>query len=85
MDEYRIPTSLLEMKITGKRPKARLRRRWPDQVKRDKERKERSWGTVEETQEWTDRDTWRLLCKRRPTRAEVTQRITILTPAHICK
>jgi hypothetical protein len=63
MDEHRIPKRVLEMKMRGKRPKGRPQAWWLHQVKRDIERREQSWGNVEQTQEQTGRDSWRPLCK----------------------
>jgi hypothetical protein len=37
MNEHRIPRTVLEMKMTGKRPKGRTRTWWLDQVKTDME------------------------------------------------
>jgi hypothetical protein len=39
MDKHRIPKRLMEMKMTGKRPRGRPQTRWLDQVKRDTERR----------------------------------------------
>jgi hypothetical protein len=41
MDEHRIPKRVLEMKMSGKRPKGRLRTQWLDQVK-ERHRKKRT-------------------------------------------
>jgi hypothetical protein len=35
MAKHRIPKRVLEMKISGKKPKGRPRTRWQDKVKRD--------------------------------------------------
>jgi hypothetical protein len=48
-DECRIPERLLELKMTGKRPRGRPQTWWLDQVKRDIERRGQSWRKVEET------------------------------------
>jgi hypothetical protein len=64
MNEHRIPKRLLEMKMSGKRLGSRPQTWLLDQVKRNIERRGQSGRMVEETQEWTDRDSWRLLCKR---------------------
>jgi hypothetical protein len=61
MDEHRKPKTVLEMKMSGTKPKGRPQTWWLDQVKRDIERRGQYWGKVEEIQEWTDRDSWRLL------------------------
>jgi hypothetical protein len=44
MDEHRIPKTVLEMKMRGKRPRNRPRTWWLYQVRRDIGRRGRSWG-----------------------------------------
>jgi hypothetical protein len=63
MDEHRILKTLLEMKMTEKRPKGRPQKRWLNQVNRHTERQRQFWRKVEEMQEWKDKDSWRLLYK----------------------
>jgi hypothetical protein len=46
---------ILEMKMTGKKPRGRPQTRWLGQVKRETEKTAQSCGKVEETQIWTDR------------------------------
>jgi hypothetical protein len=43
VDEHRIPKTVLEMKMNGKRPKGRPQTWWLDQVKREIERRGWSW------------------------------------------
>jgi hypothetical protein len=46
MDEHRIAKRLLEMKMSGRRIRARRNMPWIDQVKRDVERRGGDWRTV---------------------------------------
>jgi hypothetical protein len=55
MDEHRIPRWLLEMKMSGRRPRGRPHTWWTDQVKRAIERRGGDWRMVDEMQEWADR------------------------------
>jgi hypothetical protein len=64
MDENKKPKRVLDMKMNGKIPRGRSQTWWPDQVKAHIDSREQSWKKVEEMQEQTDRDSWRLLCKR---------------------
>jgi hypothetical protein len=56
MDLHRIPKRILEIKMSGRRPRRRPYTRWIDQVKRDVERREQDWRRADEMQEWEDRD-----------------------------
>jgi hypothetical protein len=48
MEEHRIPKSVMERKMSGKRPKSRPQTQWLDQAKREIERREQYWGKVEQ-------------------------------------
>jgi hypothetical protein len=63
MDEHRICKNSTGNEDEQKRPRGRPCTWWIDQVKRDIERRVHSCGNAELMQEWTGRDSWRLLCK----------------------
>jgi hypothetical protein len=52
---------------------------WIVQCKRYIETRGQDWRTVDEMQEWADRDSWRLLCESRLTDVETTHRRNQLT------
>jgi hypothetical protein len=72
MNEHKMPKRVLQVKMSGKRHKVRPQTQWLHKVKRDIERRGFSWRIVEEVQEWTDRDSRKLLCKSQLTRMEMT-------------
>jgi hypothetical protein len=77
MDEYRIPRTLLEKKITGNEDDwKKSQGHTINKVARssqERHRKNRMFLVMtEEMQVWTDRGCWRLLCKSQPTRVETT-------------
>jgi hypothetical protein len=47
MADERIPKKMLEMKLRGRRPRAR----WMDQVKRDMEKRRKKWMQVQQDRE----------------------------------
>jgi hypothetical protein len=51
MVEHRIARRVLEMKMSGKKPKGRPQTQRLDKVKKYVERRGQSWGKVEEMQE----------------------------------
>jgi hypothetical protein len=69
MEEHRMPKRLLEMEMSGRRPRGRPCTRWIDQAKRNVEQDRMK---VDQMQEWADRYSWRLLCKSQPTNVKTT-------------
>jgi hypothetical protein len=52
MADERIPKTMLEMKMRGRRPRGRPRTRWMDKVKRDAEKRGKKWKQVKQDREW---------------------------------
>jgi hypothetical protein len=59
MEDVRIPRRMSEIRMNGRRPRGRPRRRWIDEVKRDVEARGIQWRYVEEEELWRDRRRWR--------------------------
>lgn len=59
MGEDRLPRKMEEMRIEGRRPRGRPRRRWKDAVVNEVEKRGYRWRQVEDERWWQDRRRWR--------------------------
>lgn len=68
MHPTRTPHHYLEMEVPGRRPIGRPRKRWTDQVNEDLKRRGVTWDAVEREKLYQDRNQWRHIVHKVPTR-----------------
>jgi cobyrinic acid a,c-diamide synthase len=69
MDEHRIPKRLLDMKMAGKKTQKQTMNM---AARSSQKRCTKKSMILAERKEWTDKDSWTLLCKSQPMRVETT-------------